>query len=334
MRQANIPIFIPMQGCPFDCVFCDQQKITGQVAGMPDDAIIQTIETHLQTLDASEMQIRVAFFGGSFTALPLSRQEHYLRLVQPFLDNGKVIGIRLSTRPDYINEPILKMLKGFGVDTIELGIQSMDESVLQKSGRGHTATDACEASALIREAGFSLVLQMMPGLPGDTFAKTLDTTRQIIEMGAEAVRIYPTLVIKGTKLESLYKNGQFSPLSLEEAVEWCSKIVPLFENADVTILRVGLHPSGGLINGNELVAGPFHPAFGAMVYSRIWYHILNRLQSGTGNRITVTVHPKELNPAIGYGKTNRMMLQERFERVVFRTDYSLSGRNYIVETNG
>ena len=334
MRQANIPIFIPMQGCPFECVFCDQQKITGQVAGIPDDAIIQTIESHLQTMDPAEMEIRIAFFGGSFTGLPLNRQEHYLRLVQPFLSNGKAIGIRLSTRPDYIDDPTLEMLKEYGVDTIELGVQSMEESVLQKSGRGHTATDVRRAAAMIRTAGFSLVLQMMPGLPGDTFTKTRDTALEIIKLGAEAVRIYPALVIKGTKLESLYEKRQFSPLSLEEAVEWCSKIVPCFEDAGITILRLGLHPSEGLIHGNELVAGPFHTAFGAMVYSRIWYQLFNGLQTEIKKKITVTVHPKELNHAIGYGKANRLALQERFERVDFRTDDALPGRDFIINGNG
>ncbi len=333
MKHANIPIFIPMQGCLFDCVFCDQHKITGQEPVMCDDEILQKIEAHLRTIAPEKTDVQIAFFGGSFTGLPLEQQNHYLGLAGTFLKSKKVKGIRLSTRPDYINEKVLTVLKQYGVNTIELGVQSMDDSVLLQAGRGHTAEDVHRAAALIRSAGFSMVLQMMPGLPGDTFEKTLETTKQIIAMGADAVRIYPTLVIKGTKLEMLYSQKKYKPLSLDEAVDLCSMIVPLFEDAGVTILRLGLHPSEGLFHGNELVAGPFHTAFGAMVYSRIWYHILNGLQSGIGNKITVTVHPKELNHAIGYRKTNRMMLLDRFESVQFRTDNTLLSREFILGIN-
>jgi histone acetyltransferase (RNA polymerase elongator complex component) len=315
-----------MQGCHFDCVFCNQRNITGQQQAMSDDEIMAKIESHLSTLPNENSIIEIGFFGGSFTGLTIDEQEHYLGLVHPWIKSGEVSGIRLSTRPDYINPQALAMLKAYGVKTIELGVQSMDGEVLRKSGRGHTAEDVRQAAAMIKDGGFSLGLQMMIGLPGDTFEKSLHTAKEIIGLGAASTRIYPTLVIRNTSLESLYSQGRFEPLSLDEAVEWCSSIVPLFEEAGVKILRLGLHPSEGILHGDDLIAGPFHVAFGEMVYSRIWFHILNELESDPGAEITIFVNPKQLNHAIGHKGGNRKMLEGRFGRVRFRGDGKLMGR--------
>ncbi len=191
--------------------------------------------------------VEIGFFGGNFTGIPLDDQEKYLQVAQPFLEKGIVQGIRLSTRPDYIDEQGLHLLKKYGVTTIELGAQSMDNDVLQQSARGHTAEDVENASRMIIAAGFRLGLQMMVGLPGDTLEKSVFTARKIIELGACETRIYPVLVIKGTKMAEWYEQGKYKPLSMEEAVFWVKTILPLFEDAGVEVTRVGLHSSEGLL---------------------------------------------------------------------------------------
>ena len=192
--------------------------------------------------------------------MPLEEQEKYLEAAQKYLENGDIQGLRLSTRPDYISPPVLKLLKKYHVSTIELGAQSMDNEVLKLSGRGHTAAEVSGRGSLpsSRKSNFQLGLQMMIGLPGDTLEKSLDTARQIVELGADNTRIYPTIVIKGTPLEELYRKGKYKPLSMEEAVKWTTGIMKIFEAANVAVIRVGLHPSEGLLNGTDLVAGPFH----------------------------------------------------------------------------
>jgi histone acetyltransferase (RNA polymerase elongator complex component) len=315
-----------MQGCPFDCVFCNQRNITGQDHVMSDEQILAKIGSHLKTIPETKRDIEIAFFGGSFTGLPVEQQEHYLDLVQPWINSGEVSGIRLSTRPDYINSEILFLLKSKGVTAIELGVQSMDDEVLKRSGRGHTAADVINAANLVKASGFSLGLQMMPGLPGDTIEKSMQTAKAIINLGADSTRIYPTLVIRNTALEKLYLQRKFEPLSLEQAIDWCSLIVPLFEDAGVKILRLGLHPSEGILHGNDLIAGPFHVAFGEMVYSKIWYNILCELKSDPNAEITVFVNPKQINHAAGHKGMNRKMLEGKFRKVKFRGDEKLLGR--------
>ncbi len=332
MHHFTIPIFIPMEGCRFDCVFCNQRKITGQQQLMGDEEIISKIEAYLESMPLGNNHVDIGFFGGSFTGLPLEQQKHYLELVQPWLRCKDVTGIRLSTRPDYIDSEVLQMLKAFGVTAIELGVQSLDEEVLRQSGRGHTAEQVCDASRMIKEIGFSLGLQMMPGLPGDTLEKSLATAREIVAMNADATRIYPTLVIRHTQLENLYEQKRYTPLTLDEAVEWCSHIVPLFEDAGVKILRLGLHASEGMLTGNDLVAGPFHVAFGEMVYSRIWHNVLKEIASDPTSGITIFVHPTQLNQAIGHKALNRKMLDKNCLNVVFKPDESLKNRDFYYFT--
>ncbi len=331
MNHVTIPIFIPMEGCRFDCVFCNQRKITGQQQVMGDDEIINKIKTYLATIPAGDNHVEIAFFGGSFTGLPTEQQKHYLALVQPWLRRKDVSGIRLSTRPDYIDSEILQILKTFGVSAIELGVQSMDEEVLWQSGRGHTAEQVRNAARMIKDAGFSLVLQMMPGLPGDTLEKSLATAREIVALDADATRIYPTLVVRHTHLENLYEQNRYTPLTLDEVLEWCSRIVPLFEDAGVKILRLGLHASEGMLTGEDLVAGPFHVAFGEMVYSRIWYNILKEISADPNSGITVFVHPAQLNQAIGHQALNRKMLERSFHKVSFKPDESLKKRDFCLQ---
>ncbi len=334
MKHYTIPVFIPELACPFQCVFCNQRKITGKLKVPAPEEVNSIIESYLETYPEGDKHVEIGFFGGNFTGIDRSEQEKYLAVARPFRESGKIQGIRLSTRPDYIDEDILQMLKIYGVTTIELGAQSMDEEVLIQAGRGHTAGDTREAAIMIREAGFELGLQMMIGLPGDTLEKSLLTAKEIIVLGATNTRIYPTLVIKGTRLEEEYLKGKYKPLELEEAVEWVKHILPLFEAVGVNVIRIGLHPSEGLLDGSELLAGPFHPSFRELVLTEIWWDLLSTfMEKEDRGNIEIAVAPGQINVAIGYEGKNRKRLLQKYGQVKFREDESLKGREYGV-SNG
>jgi histone acetyltransferase (RNA polymerase elongator complex component) len=318
MKHYNIPIFIPELACPFQCAFCNQEKISGHNLIPGDNEIIRTIQEHLNSFKEENRFVEVAYFGGSFTGIPFGQQQHFLGLVQPFIKTGSVQSIRLSTRPDYIGENILTMLKKYNVGTIELGAQSLDDEVLLKSHRGHTAKQVEDASKLIHKFGFKLGLQMMIGLPGDSLEKSLFTAKKIVELGADNTRIYPALVIRDTAMHLWYKQGKYSPLSLEEAVNWTKEILPVFENAGINVIRVGLHPSEGLTDGGELIAGPFHISFKELVLTEIWNDRLKPLlKTHQGKSIRITVPFGSLNHAIGFKAKNKRMLLEKFDKVKF-----------------
>ena len=327
-KNFTIPIFIPELACPFQCLYCNQQKISGTLSIPGDKEIHKIISDHLKTIPPNS-HVELGFFGGNFTGIPMNEQKHFLEEVQDYLRQGKIQAIRCSTRPDYINEKVLDLLKKYGVKTIELGSQSLDDEVLMMAGRGHTVDDTIKASELIKDFGFNLGLQMMVGLPGDTKEKSLLTAKKIIELGAENTRIYPTLVIRDTKLEELYLAGKYKPLSLKEAVDWTADILVLFEEAKVKILRVGLHPSEGLLDGRELISGPFHPSFRELVYTEIWRKKLAILKHDSYS-ITISVNPKELNYAIGYNGTNKLFLKEKFKKVTFVPDPKMISRNFVL----
>ena len=326
-KHINIPIFIPELACPFQCIFCNQRKISGQLHVPDETEIISTIETYLKTVSQDTTEVQFAYFGGNFTGLSIRDQENYLNLVEPYIQEGKISGIRISTRPDYINAEILRLLKKYRVQSIELGAQSMDDDVLKKSKRGHTAADTGKAARLINEFGFSLGLQMMVGLPGDTLEGTIYTANKIVELGAENTRIYPTLVIKGTHLENIYMRGKYQPLSLEEAIRRSKVAVKIFEKSGVKILKLGLHPSEGLVKGKDLVAGPFHPSFHELVLTSIWRELFESI-SEKGNAVEITVAPNQINYAVGYQGANKKLLLERYKSVKFKTDNILSGRRF------
>lgn len=327
-KHYNIPIFIPELACPFQCVFCNQEKISGHQHIPDKNDIKQTISEHLSSFKRADRVVEVGFFGGSFTGIPIEDQEHYLGIIQPFIDSGEVNGIRISTRPDYISEEILGVLKKYRVNTIELGAQSMDDEVLKKSFRGHTAEQTEQAAKMILDSGFELGLQMMIGLPGDTLEKSMFTAKKIIKNGASNTRIYPAVVIKGTAMHTWCEGGKYEPLTLDFAVKWTTQILPLFEDAGVKVLRVGLHPSEGLLSGHELIAGPFHQSFKELVLTEIWKTQLQPLLGLGGEKLVLHVPPKELNYVIGYHATNKKMLLEKFKAVDFLGLQSLQGRNF------
>jgi len=329
-NHFTIPIFIPMKACPFRCIYCDQEKISGHIEIPSQKDVQKIIETYLQTIPKNS-EVEVGFFGGTFTGLESAKQQKYLEAAQPFIDQQKVKTIRLSTRPDFINGQNLELLKKFHVETIELGAQSMDDVVLQKSGRGHKAQITVSAANLIKDFGFRLGLQMMIGLPGDTTEKSLKTAKKFVELRAKDVRIYPTLVIKGTPLEKLYLAGKFTTLSLEEAVESVANIFPVFENAGVNIIRTGLHPSDGLMDKSDLVAGPFHVSFKELVLTKLWNDILKTIPLKKESDLTVFIPAGQMNYAAGYKAINKKMLLKCFRRVRFLIDNELKNREFHVD---
>jgi histone acetyltransferase (RNA polymerase elongator complex component) len=331
-KHFNIPIFIPEAACPFQCIYCNQRKISGRTSVPDTEEINKIITSLLATIPEKNSETEIAFFGGNFTGLPLLEQENYLKLADPFIHSGRIRGVRLSTRPDYISNEVLELLRKYHVTVIELGAQSMDDEVLRLAKRGHTAQDSENSAKMILDYGFVLGLQMMIGLPGDTLEKSIYTAKRIIELKAKQTRIYPTLVIRETKLESMYRKEKYRPLSLEEAINWSKELLLLFENAGVEVLKLGLHPSEGLLSGDELVAGPFHPSFRELVLTEIWYDLLTSLSLSPGDRLQIFVPPGQLNYAIGHKGKNRKKLLSYFKEVSFYIDPGLNGEKRCFRT--
>lgn len=315
-----IPVFLPHEGCRHRCVFCDQRQISGATRNNPLDApqvstIIHSWLAHTRAERRKEAQ--VAFYGGSFTALPIARQKDLLAAVQPFLDQGLVRDIRLSTRPDAIDKEGLALLRDYGVSIIELGVQSCDDRVLRRSGRGHNARASITASALIKESGhFRLGIQLMPGLPGDTFATLRQSTCSVMAMQPDFVRIYPTLVLQGSRLADLYQQGHYQPLSLARATLLCAWMKKRFDEQGIRVIRMGLQASPSL--EQALLAGPYHPAFGQLVDSRLMLNkIRGALAKAGKERIGLVLAQRDLSLFYGHGGRNirrleQLGLRERF----------------------
>lgn len=327
MKHYNIPIFIPELACPNRCIYCNQRHISGQLQAVKPEEIEQIIEQHLSTFIRPSF-VELAFFGGSFTGIDEKDMITYLKIVQPYIEKGEVKSIRISTRPDYINEKILDILKQYNVRDIELGAQSLNEEVLAFAKRGHAVKDVENASRLIKDYGFSLGLQMMIGLPLDSVERSKETAKKILELGAKSTRIYPTLVINNTDLADLYKAGKYKALSLEEAVDWTAEIYKVFSQTDIIILRVGLHPSEALIKGEQLLAGPFHVSFKELVLTKLWQEKLEKIPDNTK---IISVNPREINYAIGYNGVNRKILQEKSPFLKFISDSNVQIGTFIAQ---
>ena len=310
-RESIIPVFVPHWGCPNDCVFCNQRRITGQ----REPATAQTVTDAMKQAAAlpSGAKRQLAFYGGSFTAIPEEQQEALLTAAKSYLDAGELTSIRLSTRPDAIDGAVLRRLKVYGVQTIELGAQSMDERVLALAGRGHTAADVEKASRAIKAAGFQLILQMMTGLPGDSDEGAIETARRLIALEPDGVRIYPTVIIRDTALCDLWRAGLYREHSVEDAVRVCAKILPLFEAAGIPVIRLGLNPTEEL-SGGDAVGGAYHPALGELVKSRLYRNKAETLlaDSEPGMRVTLGVNSRELSQMIGQHKENLRWLRETY----------------------
>jgi histone acetyltransferase (RNA polymerase elongator complex component) len=313
----NIAIFIPHLGCPFRCCFCQQQKISATQRHPSLPQVQAIIETALLTIPP-ESEVEVAFFGGTFTSLSEKLQDDYLKCAQPYLQNGKIKGIRLSTRPDAIDIDRLRALQQRGVTTIELGVQSLNDEVLRLSGRGYQSTQVVTASEMIHSVGIRLGIQLMIGLPGDNRHRDMETTQQTIALAPAMVRIYPTLVIAGTELEQEFRAGNYMPLGLEEAVDITARMYCLFTQAHIPVIRMGLHPSEDLQHSDTVVAGPFHPAFGERVLQKV---ALDQARCLLGNYLlsknssqdpTLYCPPREYSQLVGPGRSNIAALKTEF----------------------
>lgn len=262
--HAIIPIFVPHYGCPHACVFCDQKAITARDCAPDKEETIRIIEQYLSTLTTNPNvnEIEIAFFGGSFTGIPLEEQAMYLQIAKEYKDRGLVNAIHMSTRPDYINDEILDQLVKYGTDVVELGVQSFDSDVLRLSNRGHSREIVYGSCEKIKARGIRLGIQLMVGLPGDSHKKCMESVRETLKIGPEMVRIYPTVVLKNTALYRMYEMGKYKPLEEEEAVKTVSDMLREFYAAGIEVLRVGLKSSDNINNEEGSVgAGTYHPAF-------------------------------------------------------------------------
>ncbi len=318
-----IPVFIPEAACPNKCIYCNQGKITG-ISQKPETATVSLlIKKRLLQIPADARNIQIAFFGGNFTGLEINEQKELLAVAAKFIDGKRVASMRISTRPDYIDIEKLTMLMDYGVRNIELGAQSMFDDVLLQSSRGHTINDTVRASELIQKNGFTLGLQLIAGLPGDTHEKFLKSVEQIVQLGAKETRIYPLLVFSDTPLFEMYQQGKFNPLSVSETVEMIAPAVLLLENAGVKILRIGLHPSEDLLHG-EMVAGPWHPAIRQMIYTRAWNSVLSGFSE---KKVRIRVSTEQYPNVIGFRRKN----VSQFPEIQVQADQSLRGMKYEVD---
>lgn len=305
-RHANVAIFVPNAGCPHRCSFCDQRRIAG-VQTMPTrDDVRAACETAVSTMRTDASQSEIAFFGGSFTAIDRRVMCSLLEAAAPFVRAGKFCGIRLSTRPDYIDAEVLDLLKSYGVTAVELGAQSMDDRVLALNERGHTAADVVNASECIRGAGIELGLQMMTGLYGSSDEIDRMTARRLAELRPDTVRIYPTLVMEHTALADLYRAGSYVPPSLEQTVSLCADLLRFFEREKgIPVIRLGLHAEAEMQKG--MLAGPWHPAFRELCEGELYYRqalaLLRREMPG-GGAASLAVNPRALSQIIGQNRRN------------------------------
>lgn len=301
MRHANAAVFVPHIGCPHRCSFCNQNTITG-CAALPGPAEVRAAAQRAAETLPLGVPAEFAFFGGSFTAIGRDLMVPLLEAVQPFLREGVFSGIRCSTRPDCIDAEILSLLKDYGVKAVELGAQSMDDAVLLKNGRGHTAADVERASRLIQEAGLSLGLQMMTGLPGDSPEGARETARRLAVLRPETMRIYPAIVLPGTAMARWYEEGTYRPMELGEAIEFCADLLDFFESQGIRVIRLGLHSSPEL--EHDRLAGPYHPAFRELCQSRRFLRGIERALGGRTEACRLSVSPRDLSAVLGQKRAN------------------------------
>ncbi len=312
-RECVIPVFVPHLGCPNDCVFCNQRRISGSLSPATARDVQAAIEKAAAVAPPQGGGRQLAFYGGSFTAIPAAQQEELLGAAQPYLEAGAIDSLRLSTRPDAIDGEVLARLRRYGVETVELGAQSMSDRVLELSGRGHTARDVAEASGMVKAAGFKLILQMMTGLPGSDEESDVETARRIAALRPDGVRVYPTVIVRDTALYDLWRAGKYREHSVEDAVRACARILPVFETAGIPVIRLGLNPTEEL-SGGDAAGGAYHPALGELVRARIMRGEAERLLAGAkpGGSAALRVNPRLMSQAVGQHGCNREWLRERF----------------------
>lgn len=302
MRHKIIPIFIPHEGCPHDCSFCNQKKIAGKERPPDEGQIMEQIRAVRRSNQGSGLQYTLAYYGGSFTAIDDERQVSLLRLAQKAKEDGLIESIRVSTRPDYLSERHIERLMKFGVDFVEIGVQSTDPEVNERAGRPTDQKLLQDGVARLRRLGISFGVQMMVGLPGDTPEKTYQTSVELLALQPESLRIYPCLILTDTLLEAWYRQGLYKPLELEEAIEWSLIPYVLFANRNIPIIRMGLHASESLQEEGVFIAGPFHPGFGELVVSKVYLHLLEKAWESHSNHegiLHIQVDPRTHSKVVG-----------------------------------
>ena len=319
-KEYIIPIFVPHLGCPNNCTFCNQKRISGQTKMVTAQDVKDTIDFFLKHFRDDYKYVEVAFFGGSFTAIDEKTQVELLEAVQEYIQNKKVNSIRISTRPDCIDKEILKRMKKYHVKTIELGVQSTNNYILKRCKRGHTYEDTKKASKLIRRYGFILGHQRMVGLPESTKQDEINTAKELIRLKPKIVRIYPVLVIKDTELADEYERGDYTPLTVGQAVERCKDIVDLFNRNKINVIRVGLQNTEEITDpGTEkssVIAGPYHPAFRQLVESSMWYDsIVNKIKKVNAKvkKVKIIANDVNVNNIIGHKKENIEKLKDVYD---------------------
>ena len=318
-KEYIIPIFVPHLGCKYKCTFCDQRTISGEENKVSAKDVKEIIEFYLKNFKEKDTKVEVAFFGGSFTAIDEKKQNELLEAVEPFIKEGKVNSIRCSTRPDAISKDVLKRLKKYNVKTIELGVQSTNDYILKKCGRGHSFEDVKKASKLIRRNGFILGHQIMVGLSESTAKDDLQTAKDSCFLKPQIVRIYPVLVIKNTILEKEYRKKDYIPLTINQAVERSVDIVKLYRKKQIEVIRIGLQNTDTISEIGEeksdVIAGPYHPAFGQLVEDRIWYEKIEESIKNINSkvkRVEIKVNEEDINNVVGHKKENIEKLLDNY----------------------
>lgn len=304
LKHANISIFVPHIGCPNKCSFCNQRYITGVCNAPHPEDVVDAVKRAKTSPNFNPKNTQIAFFGGSFTAINRNYMLSLLDVAAEFVEKGEVSGIRISTRPDAIDEEVLTLLKLKQVTSIELGAQSLNEKVLRMNNRGHTADDVVKASKLIRKFGFELGLQIMTGLFSDSDNGTLKTAKKVIEIAPDTVRIYPTIVLKDTDLAALYIDGKYKPQTLDEAVKLASKLYKMFTDANIRVIRLGLHS----IEKDAFLAGPWHPAFSELCCSEIMLNKALTMLKEKG-KYNIFVNKSDISKMIGQKRSNLLHLK-------------------------
>ena len=314
-RPLIVPIFIPYQGCPHRCIYCQQEKITDQAARRlnPSD-ITETLNKAIRSPKFEQAEApEVAFYGGTFTSLPEKQMIRLLEAVEPYIKQGFFSSIRVSTRPDALDDSKLKLIRDLHVTTVELGAQSLDDDVLGLARRGHSAADTIASVRLLKENGFKVGIQLMPGLPGDTENTFLKTVEVVARLSPHMVRLYPTVVIRGTELEDLYRAGDYQPLSLIEAVNLCVKSCTQLEENGIPVIRMGLMSSPSLLEKGEIVAGPWHEAFGFLVRSEIHHQKITPClpEKNAIGMIRIRAPRREIPLVVGYKNRGLRSIEEK-----------------------
>ena len=322
VKPLVIPLFIPHSGCPHQCAFCNQSIITNQKSKLPDKDQIDDIITQYLQYKGKRERVELAFFGGNFLGLSHKDILKLLKTVNPYIINNKIDGIRFSTRPDTINPATLDLISPFRISAIELGVQSMNDTVLLKSRRGHTAWDTIKAVELLKKYSFKIGVQVMVGLPGDNEDSLLKSTKQVTELKPDFARIYPLMVLKGSLIEQLYKKGLYQPLRLEESVKLVKQMYQIFNAANIDVIRMGLQASDMMEDKSLVIAGPWHPAFGHLVFSRIFYDMICRkIDQNPGllksENLILNVHPKSESRLRGDKNSNLKKLKLRYPGIDF-----------------